>query len=395
MTVQAACPLCKSSEWTDVLEVSGLVVHAGRLYASEAEAQNAARGDVLLSVCKLCAYIGNRAHVEVEDAFAPGYDASLHYSPVYLQFLCDLADGLIDRYNLRNKTVLEVACGPGFFLRLLLQRGCGAGIGVDPSLEREGMDSEGNKPITWVRDFYDKRYSHLPVDAIVCRQALHIVPQPHDVVLAIRQAVGERKDVRVYFEIINADYLFRKGIVWQLMYENRSYFTADSLAWLFRDCGFDVLRAGPCYEDGQYLSIEAAPSSNGDSITHSVRVLFGTQDLPDVGRFAATFHEKVSYWRNRLQELRASGRKVVAWGAAGRGITFLNLVDPGREIRYIAEINPARQGKFIPGTGALIVAPESLVEYKPDVIILTNATYEAEINQQAKAIGIDCEFLLA
>ncbi len=85
----------------------------------------------------------------------------------------------------------------------------------------------------------------------------------------------------------------------------------------------------------------------------------------------------------------------MAWGAAGRGITFLNLIDPDGEIRHIVEINPARQGKYIPGTGALVVAPESLVEYRPDVIILTNATYANEIRQQVNGLELDCEFLLA
>ena len=42
-----------------------------------------------------------------------------------------------------------------------------------------------------------------------------------------------------------------------------------------------------------------------------------------------------------------------------------------------------------------VVAPESLVQYRPDVIILTNATYENEIKQQANRLGLDCEFLLA
>ena len=111
--------------------------------------------------------------------------------------------------------------------------------------------------------------------------------------------------------------------------------------------------------------------------------------------FADTFHNKISYWRSRIRELRRAGRKVVAWGAAGRGINFLNLVDPDGEIRYIVEINPARQGKYIPGTGALVVAPESLGEYQPDVIILTNATYANEITQQVNRLELDCEFLLA
>jgi SAM-dependent methyltransferase len=395
MNMQTSCPVCRSSQWADILENRGAVVHIGRLFTTEMDARNAPRGDILLALCQECGYIGNRAYVPIEDAFAPGYEASLHHSGVYLQFLTNLADDLIARHQLENKTVLEVACGPGFFLRLMLERGCGVGIGVDPSLERAGNDAAGTKPISWIRDFYDERYAQLPVDLVICRQALHTMPDPRVFVECVRRAVEHRPAVRIYFEVVNANNLFRRDVVWQLLYEYRSYFTQNSLARLFRECGLQVLRAGPCYADGQYLSIEGALDSNGVN-GHPVSPRVGRrEDLAEVQRFAATFHGKVSYWRNQLQELRRKGRKVAAWGAAGRGITFLNLVDPEGEIRHIAEINPARQGKYIPGTGALVVAPESLVESRPDVIILTNATYANEIKQQANRLGLDCEFLLA
>jgi SAM-dependent methyltransferase len=394
IATQSTCPVCRSGRWIDILESQEAVVHIGRLFATESEARNAPRGDILLALCQECGYVGNRAYIPIEDAFAPGYDTSIHHSGVYLQFLSDLADDLVARHQLEDKTVLEVACGPGFFLRLMLERGCGAGIGVDPSLERAGNDAIGSKPITWIRDFYDKRYAHLPVDMVICRQALHTLPDPRAFVESVHDAAENRPDVRIYFEVVNANNLFRKGIVWQLLYEYRSYFTENSLTRLFRECGLRVTRVGPCYADGQYLSIEGALDSNGVG-GHPVPRVERGEDFAEMHRFADTLRGKVSYWRNRLRELLRAGRKVAAWGAAGRGITFLNLVDPDGEIRHIVEINPARQGKYIPGTGALVVAPESLVEYRPDVIILTNATYENEIKQQVNRLGLDCEFLLA
>jgi len=390
MRLLDSCPICSASEWNDFLEAEGFVVHIGRLFLSEAEALKAPRGNLLLSLCGKCGYIGNRIYEEIVDVFAPGYDASMHHSRVYHEFLCNLADDLVNHYKLRGKSVLEVASGPGFFLRLMLQHGCGQGIGVDPALDVEGPDWEGGAPITWIRDFYDERYSELAVDFILCRQALHTIPVPKMIVDSVRRAIGNRIGIPVYFEVVNAANLFGKGIVWQLLYEYRSYFTARSLAWLFRECGFDVIRAAPCYDEGQYLSIEALPANGGASAAQEI-----DQATPDVKAFGNIFRQKVSSWRDRLNELKNSGRQVVVWGAAGRGITFLNLIDPDRQIRYIVEINPARQGKFIPGNGALVVAPEFLKELKPDAIILTNTTYELEIRSQVASMGLNSEFLLA
>jgi SAM-dependent methyltransferase len=395
MMTQTPCPICRSSQWTDILENRDAVVHIGRLFTTEFDARNAPRGDILLALCQECGYIGNRAYVPVEDAFAPGYEASLHHSGVYLQFLYDLADDLVARHRLADKTVLEVACGPGFFLRLMLERGCGAGIGVDPSLERAGNDAEGTKPITWIRDFYGERYAHLPVDMVICRQALHTLPDPRALVESVHHALENRPDVRVYFEVVNANNLFRKEIIWQLIYEYRSYFTENSLRRLFRECGLRVTRAGPCYADGQYLSVEGGLDSNNEAIHPATASAVSSEDLAEMQHFADTFRSKVSNWQTRLRELRRTGRKIAAWGAAGRGITFLNLVDPEGEIRHIVEINPARQGKHIPGTGALVVSPQSLLGYRPDVVILTNATYANEIKQQINQLELGCEVLLA
>jgi hypothetical protein len=228
------------------------------------------------------------------------------------------------------------------------------------------------------------------VDFILCRQALHTIPMPKMIVDSVRRAIGKREGIPVYFEVVNAANLFEKGIVWQLLYEYRSYFTARSLARLFRECGFQVLHAGPCYDHGQYLNIEALPA-NGKGLVSAEEA----DIVPDVLGFGEVFGKKVSSWQKRLDSLEKCGRQAVLWGAAGRGITFLNLIDPGRQIRYIVEINPARQGKFIPGNGALVVAPEFLKELKPEVIILTNSTYEPEIRSQVASMGLKCEFLLA
>lgn len=393
MSVETLCPVCEADRWFDILHQPQMVVHVGRLFPTEAEAQEARRGEILLSLCTDCGYIGNRAYHAVDDAFAPGYEASLHHSKVYVNFLQDLADELIARYQLRNKTVLEVACGPGFFLRLMLQRGCAAGIGVDPSLESQGPDTDDGKPITWIRDFYDDRYAHLPVDLVACRQALHTVPDPKALLDSVYRATSGRPGVALYFEVVNAENLFRRGLLWHFMYEYRSYFTANSLNNLFAACGFSSLSAHACYIDGQYLSMEAKSNGRPAGKPSSFAPLQITTE--EVSGFAASFCQQLSQCRSRLDLLHECGKTVVAWGAAGRGITFLNLADPNHKIRRIVDINPAREGKFIPGTGALVVSPESLIEHPPDVIVLTNATYADEIRSQVAAMGLDCEFLLA
>ena len=47
------------------------------------------------------------------------------------------------------------------------------------------------------------------------------------------------------------------------------------------------------------------------------------------------------------------------WGAGARGVTLLNMLNDSR-IEYAVDINPRKQGKYVPGTGQQIVEPTFL-----------------------------------
>ena len=80
------------------------------------------------------------------------------------------------------------------------------------------------------------------------------------------------------------------------------------------------------------------------------------------------------------------------WGAGARGVTLLNILNDSR-IQYAVDINPNKQGKYVPGTGQKIVEPKSLLKLKPDYIILANPTYQNEINQIIRNLEMDTEFI--
>lgn len=54
------------------------------------------------------------------------------------------------------------------------------------------------------------------------------------------------------------------------------------------------------------------------------------------------------------------------------------------------DINPKRQGKYIPGTGQKIISPKDLIELKPENIIISNAIYRDEIRQMLSELGLNC-----
>ena len=68
-----------------------------------------------------------------------------------------------------------------------------------------------------------------------------------------------------------------------------------------------------------------------------------------------------------LRDRHAAGAKVVGYGAAAKGNTLLNYSEiKGSElIRFVADLSPHKQGRFLPGSHIPVVAPEQIDRSDP------------------------------
>jgi SAM-dependent methyltransferase len=388
----ARCPTCGAPGYRPFFEANGLPAEEGRLCASREEALHMPRGDVRLAFCRACGYIGNTRFDPATFRYDENYSFSLHQSPTYQAFIRDLVSGLIDRHGLRNKTVLEIACGQGEFLSLLCEMGDNRGIGVDPSLKRETRAREESGRIRWIADYYSEQYASLGGDCVCCRHLLHMLPQPRAFVEMVRRAIGDRRETVAYFEVPNGTYVFDQNLVWNIVYERCSWYTPYSIARTFEMCGFEVLSTAACYRNGQYLQIEARPAGPGARAGGAdAEELAGL--VRSVDRFASHHRAIVDAWSARMASLAGSGLRIAVWGAGAPAISFFNTLKITDQATRVVDINPQVHGHFLPGTGQQVSSPDFLAEYQPDVVLLTNPTYESEIRQQLAGMGLACRVL--
>ena len=72
-----------------------------------------------------------------------------------------------------------------------------------------------------------------------------------------------------------------------------------------------------------------------------------------------------------LLQAKADGKKVVGYGAAAKGNTLLNYAGVRSDLlAWVADANPHKQGKFLPGSRIPILAPAQIAEQKPDYVLL-------------------------
>lgn len=356
-----ACPVCGGALRVFV-EIPDQPVHCHVSSPDAATARAVPRGDIRLGHCAACGHVANVAFDPQRVDYRRGYDNALHFSPRFRAHADALAADLAARLDLRGRTVLEVGCGDGMFLRQLVAAGAAKGVGVDPGLSEATVDGP-------VRLTPDDGWDHLQPDAVVCRHVLEHLADPAALAARMRKALGPGG--RVYAEVPNALFTWRELGIWDIIYEHVSYFCAASLHRLFADAGLAV---GDLREDfgGQFLGIEAVAADTPG------RTPPERPSADGIDAFAARHRQKLAEWRHRLAEMRTSGARTVIWGAGSKAVSFLNLVGSPAVVAVV-DINPRKQGTFIAGSGHPIVAPGSLADLEPDSVLVMNANYREEI----------------
>jgi SAM-dependent methyltransferase len=381
------CPSCGSSEIHKVYETKNVPVHSVLLHPTREEAVGYPKRDIWLGFCQKCGFLYNAAFDPDVHEYSAKYEATQGYSATFNTFHRRLAETLIERYDLHNKTIIEIGCGQGEFLTMLCDLGQNQGIGFDPAYVQERSMAPKTTQARFIKDFYSEKYSDVRADFICCKMTLEHIQQTGEFIKNVALAMKGQDRAPVFFQVPNAHYVLGETAFWDIYYEHCSYFSPGSISRLFHIAGFDVLDVWTDYDD-QYLMIAAqlahAPAVNGR---------FDENDLSElrreVDRFQEKFHQKVDAWRSEIQNAVGAGRRIVLWGGGSKAVSFLTTLGIHiDQIPYAVDINPHKRGTFLAGNGQEVISPEQLTEYRPDVVIVMNPVYCEEIGRQLNQMGL-------
>ena len=88
-----------------------------------------------------------------------------------------------------------------------------------------------------------------------------------------------------------------------------------------------------------------------------------------------------------LLQAKADGKRVVGYGAAAKGNTLLNYAGVKPDLlAWVADANPHKQGKFLPGSRIPVVSPERIALEQPDYILVLPWNLLPEITQQFASV---------
>jgi SAM-dependent methyltransferase len=392
MSIPICCPACNTSNIDLFYEKNHAPVHSVLLLSSQEEAITYPTGTIRLGFCQACGFIFNTAFDPgLQHEYAERYEETQGYSPTFNAFATRLAERLIERYDLHNKDIVEIGCGKGEFLTRLCQMGNNRGIGIDPSYVRTRSLSQQDERVAFVTEFYSDAHATYPCDFLVCKMTLEHIPNTAEFVGTVARSLRDKPDTMVFFQIPNATRVMADVAFWDIYYEHCSYFSPGSLARLFRSQGFDVLDLWTDYDD-QYLMIEARIASGQDRTFPVLENDLATLAAL-VRAFPEKFRQKADTWQSIIQRVQTSNQRAVLWGSGSKGVAFLTTLGLYEGIQYTVDINPHKHGTYMAGTGQQIVAPAFLTEYQPDLVIVMNPVYTAEIRHDLESRGLSPELL--
>jgi SAM-dependent methyltransferase len=172
-------------------------------------------------------------------------------------------------------------------------------------------------------------------------------------------------------------------------HEHLCYFSASALDRLF--ARHDLLLA-----DVEHLPIHGGSlrifiTHSGGARTAALEALLKRErerGLTEAAAYA-DFEARVSALGKKLvallKDLKGQGKSIAAYGASAKGATLLNFFGIGGDfLDFVADRSTVKQGKLTPGTHLPILPPESLMERKPDYVLLLTWNFAEEILAQQK-----------
>jgi SAM-dependent methyltransferase len=279
--------------------------------------------------------------------------------------------------------VLEIGCGKGDFLKELVDRAGARAIGVDPGFIPERFPGTAGRPIRFLREYFAPEQIDESPDLVVCRHTLEHIPDVARFMRDVSAVTEGRTEAQVMFETPDVARVLKEGAFWDIYHEHCSYFTIGSHARLFRAAGLNVTRSYLAYGE-QYIIQYAAPGKGASRPEE--------EDLELILSLAEAFPRKVAgtraFWTEKLRAVHKSGRQTAIWGGGSKAVAFLTTNDIGPEVSHVVDINPHKQGKYMPGSGHLVSAPEALRSSPPDLVVVMNPIYLPEVRGALGDMGL-------
>lgn len=343
-------------------------------------------------VCQECWLVQTEDYTHCAELFSADYGYFSSFSTTWLQHAERYVEAMVSRFGLDSGSrVVEVASNDGYLLQYVQARQISA-LGIEPTASTAAAARARGQEV--IEEFFGAALAQrlvdegIQADLMVANNVLAHVPDINDFVSGF--SVLLKPSGVATFEFPHLLRLI-EGIQFDTIYhEHFSYLSLTAVRRICSENGLTVFDVEELPTHGGSLRVFAQRSDTGvlpkESAVENMLYREMTAGM-DSAAFYAGFQKRADALKNYLLtfllEAAHTGKRVAGYGAAAKGNTLLNYsgVRPDL-IAYVVDRNPAKQGKWLPGSRIPVVAEDRLRMDRPDYVLILPWNLKDEVVAQ-------------
>ncbi len=341
-----------------------------------------------VTVCEKCFLVQLPAFVTPEHIFTE-YAYFSSYSDSWLAHAKRYTDQMTQQFGLGAKSlVVELASNDGYLLQYFVEKKIPV-LGVEPAANVAAVAVKKGVP-TLVKFFGRETARQLvaegkQADLILGNNVLAQVPDLNDFVAGIKILLKPEGVVTIEFPHLMR--LMDENQFDTIYHEHFSYFSFLTSEKIFAAHGMTLFDVEELPTHGGSLRIYARHAeSKSRPVSARAIELRTREEKAGLARIEsyASFEQQVRETKRKLLEFlieaKRAGKKVVGYGAPGKGNTLLNYCAIRTDfLDYTVDRNPYKHGRFTPGTHIPIFPVDKIRETKPDYLLILPWNLKDEI----------------
>jgi len=332
-----------------------------------------------IKVCVECFLVQTQDFIEPHNIFTSDYVYFSSYSSTWIKHAEKFVQKAIQIYNLNhNSFVVEVASNDGYLLQFVRKSGIPC-LGIEPAVETAAIAE--NKDINVINKFFSIKLSgeivakYGKADLIIANNVLAHVPDPANILRGVYILLKSAGVASVEFHSVKK--LMERQAIDTIYHEHFSYYSLHSFKTLAESARLKVVDVEELESHGGSLRIYLTKDNSIHAVSSRVDDVLacehemGLDNMDTYRRFSDNIIDIKHACINFLLNAKKEGLKVAGYGAAAKASTLLNYTEITTNlIPFIADKNPSKVGKYIPGCRIPIVDVAELIKFKPDYIII-------------------------
>ena len=342
--------------------------------------------------CTTCWLVQTEDYARHDELFAADYAYFSSYSESWLAHARDYVAAVVERFGLAsNSRVIEIAANDGYLLQYVQARGIPC-LGIEPTASTAA--AARLRGIQVREEFFGVALARQLVagqqtaDLMIANNVLAHVPDINDFVGGF--ALALKPEGVATFEFPHLLRLVGQVQFDTIYHEHYSYLSLLAVERIFTRCGLEVFDVQELSTHGGSLRVYA---QRADGVRRppsaAVPAMFGRERAAGMAgvEFYRGFQGRVARVRDDflgfLIAARAGGKRIAAYGAAAKGNTLLNYAGVRADaIEFVADRNPAKQQRFLPGSRIPVMAESQLRVARPDYVLILPWNLRAELSVQ-------------